>query len=110
MENANTKGCATSARYDEMIITYIYEQEVGSSSILRLACLHLQAERSGTIGSICLGRIPDVRSGKSKDTGLVEEVIDQVELLCRIALCAIHVAVKGGVSDIKGCFPHIGEF
>ena len=47
---------------------------------------------------------------RPKDTGLVEEMVDQVELLCRIALRPIHVAVKGGVSDIKGGFPHIGEF
>ncbi len=93
-----------------MVDTYIDEQEVGSSSILRLTRLHLQAERSGTacsVGSCC---VPDVGGGQPKDASFIEEVVDQIELLSRVTLRSVDVAVEGGVSYVEGSFPHICEF
>lgn len=89
--------------------TYVNKHEVRVTSMLCGASANLLAQRTCSGGRIRDIRLVFERHGHASER-LIQEMVDEVHLCCRITLGTIDLTVKGGVCHVKLCFPDVSKF
>lgn len=88
--------------------TYINQHEVGVTIVFGGTSVHLGAQRTGAVSGIGCSGIIHVRYRRPEECR-VEEMVDEIQLVSRVALGPVDFAVERSIRDIIGSLPDVRE-